>query len=120
MLGPDEPALNHTVQDLLQWLSVAFKHREHKSRQHCDNHDHRSCTQGKDGLQQEEQRHTDQNADSETDNLTLGQVEKKLGFDLSQIFAWGFTAARMSRSSCISFSSMCRRPAVSMITGSRP
>jgi len=32
----------------------------------------------------------------------------------------GFTVARMLRSSAIRFSSMCRRPAVSRITGSRP
>ena len=90
MLGPDEPALDHAVQDFLQRLSVALKHRKHESRQHSDDHDHRGCTQGENVLQQEEQRHTDQDADSETDNLAFGQVEKELGFDLSQIFGYGY------------------------------
>ena len=34
--------------------------------------------------------------------------------------SFGLTVARISRSSSMSFWSMCRRPAVSMMTGSRP
>ena len=73
------------LQQNLQWLAVPLKHGEHEKRQHDDDHERCRHADADGSLGQEEHRHADQGTEPEADNLTFGQIEQKLGFDLGQI-----------------------------------
>ena len=71
--------------DYFQWLAVLFIHGKQKERQHDENH-HKGCEcRANRSLRQEKHRQTASSTDAETNDLTLGQAEKKLGFDFCQI-----------------------------------
>ena len=93
---PDEPGLNVMLQQNLQRLAVAFKHGEQEERQHNDNHERRRHAHANGSLCQEEHRQTNQCAQTEADNLPLGQVEQKLGFDAGQILRNRYISHRLS------------------------
>ena len=71
--------------DYFQWLAVLFIHGEQEERKYDHDHHHGCKCDSNRSFCQEEHRQTADCAEAETKDLTLGQAEKKLGFDFCQI-----------------------------------
>ena len=87
---------NHVADDDLQMLSVLFVQSQQKRREHSKDHQHgsRRITQGCFGGKI--QRDTNQQPQTETDQLPLCQIEKHLGFDVGQVLWNGYIRHRLT------------------------
>ena len=71
-------------------LPVLFVQSEQKGRQHGEDHQHGGRGIAHRLLGCEIQRDANEQAEAETDQLPLGQVEKNLAFDLGKVFGDGY------------------------------
>lgn len=78
------------IQDDLQRHTVLLVHGEEEKRQHHTDHRESRQTHVPAFLHKEKQRDADRGSDGKTDQLPLGQVEKYLCFDFSQVSGNGY------------------------------
>ena len=81
-----KPGFNNVLQDGFQRLSVLLIHGKQKERKHDHDHDHGREARTQSTLHKEEHRYAYQRTDAKANDLTLGQAEEKLGFNLGQVF----------------------------------
>ena len=82
LLRAAEAYLNDVSQDFLEGLAVSFIHGEQEVRKHGHNHDERSGADVEIGFEQKENRHTDECAEAEEDQLSFGEVKDHFCLDL--------------------------------------
>ena len=89
------------LEDNLQGLSMLLVHGEQEKRKHDRNHHHRCESDADRVFGQEKHRQAANRADAETNDLTLGQAEEKLGFDFRQILGYRYICHGLYASSHI-------------------
>ena len=81
-----EPGFDDVLENDFQRLSVLLVHSKQKERQHDHDHDHGRKARAQGTLDEKEHRYAYQRTDAKANDLTLGQAEEKLGFNLGQVF----------------------------------
>lgn len=90
LLGAKHQHPNHVADDDFQMLPVLFVQRQQKCRQHGENHEHGGRGIAQRLLGCKIQGDANEQAEAETDELPLGQVEKNLAFDFGEVFGDGY------------------------------
>lgn len=94
--GTDETRLNIVLQKHLKRLPMLLIDSKQEKRHHGRDHDQSSHAGAHGVLGYKKQRHTDERAQTEAKDLTLGQVKQELGFDPCQILGKARTAAHQN------------------------
>ena len=85
LFGAQEVQAGKLPDHLLQRLAVALVHRQKEKRKHGEHHHQSGGTGAQAAPAQKEQRHTDECAAAEADQLPLRQVESDLRFNFCQV-----------------------------------
>ena len=80
LFRPQKAHPDDVADDDLQRLAVLFVHGKQHGREHHKHHHHGGRAYADTASQQEKQRNGEKSADSEADELPLGEVEQHLGF----------------------------------------
>ncbi len=85
LFGAQEVQAGKLPDHLLQRLAVALVHRQKEKRKHGEHHHQSGGTGAQAAPAQKEQRHADECAAAEADQLPLRQVESDLRFNFCQV-----------------------------------
>lgn len=90
LLGAKHQNLNHVSDDDLQMLPILFIQSEQEGGQHGEDHQHGGRGIAQRLLGCKIQGDANEQAEAETDELPLGQIEKNLAFDFGEVLGDGY------------------------------